>query len=82
MSAAEKLPQLVPLEVWAHDIYGTASPGLNTLRRWAREGKIQPSPKKHGRTYFVQANAEYVEPGDAGRLVRRLIGGTPKTRRE
>lgn len=81
MSAAENIA-LVPLEIWAHSIYGSRAPVLNTLRRWAREGKIQPAPKKHGRTYFVQANAEYVEPDDAGRLVRRLIGGTSKTRRE
>lgn len=31
-----------------------------TVRRWAREGRIQPQPKRHGRDYYVQSCARYV----------------------
>ena len=69
------MPRLVPLEVWAQDLLGTNAPTRNTLRRWAREGKIQPAPKRVGRRYFVEATAEYSdEVAKDLRLVKRLIG--------
>ena len=52
-------PRLIPLEVWAIEIYGDKAPCLNTLRRWAREGFITPPAEKHGRTYFVLPDAKY-----------------------
>jgi len=52
---------LLTLEEWAKQTYETP-PAMNTLRRWAREGLIQPPPEKHGRSYFVSPTARYVEP--------------------
>jgi len=51
---------LLTLEEWARQTYETP-PTMNTLRRWAREGLIQPPPEKHGRSYFVCPTARYVE---------------------
>jgi DNA-binding transcriptional MerR regulator len=51
---------LLTLEEWAKQTYGTP-PTINTLRRWAREGLIQPPPEKHGRSYYVCPTARYVE---------------------
>lgn len=65
-------PQLVPLDVWAESIYGDAAPGLNTLRRWAREGRTAPMPRKHGRAYFVEPTARCVELMTRRRLIDRL----------
>lgn len=31
-----------------------------TLRRWAREGEIQPQPELVGKFYYVHENAERV----------------------
>lgn len=53
--------KLVTLERWGQIKYGDDVPFIGTLRRWARDGKIYPLPKKHGRSYFVAENAEYVD---------------------
>lgn len=52
--------ELLPLDAWAALIYGEHRPCNVTLRRWARDGKIHPIPKKHGRSYFVHRDAQYV----------------------
>lgn len=52
--------RLTTLESWAAKRYGEAAPSIHTLRRWARDAKIFPLPKKHGRTYFVEETAEYI----------------------
>lgn len=39
-------------------------PSVWTLRAWARDAKIVPIPKKHGRSYYVSERAEYIHPGD------------------
>lgn len=57
MNAPKKL---ITLEAWAANIYGEHAPSIHTLRRWARNAKIFPIPKKHGRTYFVEETAEYI----------------------
>lgn len=49
------------LEEWAADQFKTP-PSQNTLRKWAREGRIAPAPVKHGRSYYVEADAHYSEP--------------------
>jgi predicted site-specific integrase-resolvase len=46
------------LEKWAERLLNPV-PAKKTLRRWAREGKIVPVPKKSGRAYYVQEDAEY-----------------------
>jgi len=53
--------KLITLEDWARAKYGERAPFIGTLRRWARDGKIFPMPKKHGRSYFVEEHAEYVD---------------------
>jgi hypothetical protein len=50
--------KLVTLETWAANIYGEDAPNMDTLRRWAREGKIFPAPKKQGRAYFLPEHAQ------------------------
>lgn len=47
------------LAEWAAENYKTP-PSPNTLRKWAREGRITPKPIKHGRNYYVDANSQYV----------------------
>lgn len=65
-------PALISLETWAAQVYGEDAPSIGTLRRWARDGKIQPVPQKHGRSYFVQPHAIYVDHQSV--LVERLRG--------
>lgn len=64
--------RLTTLESWAQSIYGEAAPGIQTLRRWCRDGKIFPIPEKHGRSYFVRETARYVgdynDPAFMGRV--------------
>ncbi|MBU0901918.1 excisionase [Pseudomonas sp. GWSMS-1] len=52
---------LATLEEWAAENFKTP-PSTNTLRKWAREGSIQPAPVKHGRSYYVEIDARYHEP--------------------
>lgn len=52
---------LATLEEWAAENFKTP-PSTNTLRKWAREGSIQPAPVKHGRSYYVELDAKYKEP--------------------
>ncbi|SDT41655.1 Excisionase-like protein [Pseudomonas cedrina] len=59
------------LSEWAAENYKTP-PSPNTLRKWAREGRITPHPIKHGRNYYVDANSQYLKPE---KLVRRTHGG-------
>jgi len=54
--------KLLTLEQWADAVYGDNRPHIVTLRRWASEGKIYPAPEKHGRSYFVQPDARYIDP--------------------
>ncbi len=56
--------KLIPLEAWAANRYGEHAPSIYTLRRWVREAKILPVPKKHGRTYFVSESARYLNYND------------------
>ena len=48
------------LAKWGQQQYGEDVPHIKTLRRWVREGKIFPAPRKDGRTYFVEQHARYV----------------------
>lgn len=52
-------PKYVTLAEWAAAMFSKA-PHSNTLIRWVHEGRIQPQPKKIGRAWRVQPNAEYV----------------------
>lgn len=61
----------VTLDEWAAAEFKTP-PSPNTLRRWAREGRIAPKPIKHGRSYYVESNARYHEPVEQP---ARIVGG-------
>lgn len=67
----------VTLDEWAAAELRTP-PSPNTLRRWAREGLITPSPVKHGRNYYVESDAHYQDPGlksvriTGGSLISRI----------
>jgi hypothetical protein len=63
---------LMTLEEWAGDHFRTP-PSPNTLRKWAREGRIAPAPVKHGRSYYVESDAQYHEPA---KLPTPLPGGS------
>ncbi|WP_031596491.1 excisionase [Pseudomonas savastanoi] len=62
----------VTLDEWAADQFRTP-PSLNTLRKWAREGRIAPAPVKHVRSYYVEAEAQYSEPE---KPIVRITGGS------
>lgn len=51
---------LLTLEAWIAANYAEPRPSLLTVRRWVREGKIYPAPKKHGRSYRFAPNAAFV----------------------
>lgn len=50
----------IHLRAWAKARY---EPVLadKTLQLWARTGRIKPRPVKHGRDWWVETKAEYVE---------------------
>ena len=63
---------MITLADWARANYGQKPPHVNTLRRWCRDGKIFPIPRKHGRSYFLEETARYVgdynDPAFMGRM--------------
>lgn len=61
---------LVSLTTWAQQTYQENAPCLNTLRKWARDALIQPTPQLHGRAYYVDPDARYT-PATKKRSVRR-----------
>lgn len=61
-----QMPKMT-LEEWAAEQFKTP-PTLNTLRTWARTGRISPAPIKHGSRYYVEPNACYKEPAPVERI--------------
>ena len=51
-------PRFITLREWAETMFSKV-PHENTLLRWAREGRIQPQPKKIGKRWQVTPTAEY-----------------------
>jgi len=68
------MSRLISLETWLQATYGEDAPSINTARRWCREDRIFPIPQKHGRSYFVEPDAQYTEPSQPVRLVDRING--------
>ena len=70
-------PRLITLDEWRKRVYGGAV-GLNTARRWCREGKILPRPQKHGRSYFLSPDAVYTDPAHLPKphLIERIQNAT------
>ncbi|QNB10892.1 excisionase [Paraburkholderia tropica] len=46
------------MEVWARQVFGEHAPSIQTLRRWARNGKILPAPRKIGRAFYCTPTAQ------------------------
>lgn len=46
-------------------------PTLNTARRWAKQGRIDPPAIKHGRRYYVRPDAVYTDKPQPAK--RRLV---------
>lgn len=61
---SETAPRLLSVEGWILTTYGAGAPSLKTVRRWIRGGYIYPAPEKHGRAYYVRADARYVDPAN------------------
>jgi hypothetical protein len=61
-------PALVTLAAWGQARYGEHVPTIFTLRRWVKDGYIFPAPEKHGRTFYVRADAQYMKPNDSRRV--------------
>ena len=57
----EKKQVKITLEAWAKSVYGQKAPCLSTLRGWCRDGKIFPTPQKHGRSYFLEPDSRYID---------------------
>lgn len=53
-------PRYVTLQEWAAEMFSKV-PTPNTLMRWARDGHIDPPPRKVGRAWQVKRDAQYVE---------------------
>jgi hypothetical protein len=63
---------MISLQRWAESRF-TPAPHANTLRAWARDGKITPQPSKIGRAYYVHPQAQHVdELFNSTRLISRL----------
>lgn len=64
--------KLITLEAWAARMFGDSPPNRDTLRRWCRDTKIFPAPKKIGRAYYVSPDAHYVDDYSASDFMRRV----------
>lgn len=71
--------KLIPLDTWAAATYGEHAPTIDTLRRWARDGMLQPPAEKHGRVYMVSPDASYVPLAQRKRLVNRIPKHVPSS---
>jgi hypothetical protein len=65
--------KLIPVSSWAAETFGDHCPHRNTLLNWIRNGKITPTPKKIGRSYFCEPTACYQDPiaDKIERMIRR-----------
>ena len=61
----------ITLLAWGSANFDPA-PSLWTLRRMAREGRIEPAPVKVGKAYFVPENAQAVDPSRKPTLLERI----------
>ena len=65
-------PKQITLEEWLTARYGEKKPSILTARRWCRKGNIYPQPEKHGRQYYVRADARWIDPANPpDDLIRR-----------
>lgn len=55
--------RLVSLEAWISLHFGAGAPSVHTVRRWCREGRMDPPAQQLGRAYYVHEHARY-KPAD------------------
>lgn len=60
-AAPPAIPRFITLDEWAISMFGEHKPHFNTLRKWVQEGRIQPQPRKIGRSWWVKPIADYQE---------------------
>lgn len=65
-SIMDTQPQYLSLEEWAAHALRGNQPSVFTLRKYAREGRIEPPPFKVGKMLYVDRDATL--SGDVGRL--------------
>lgn len=69
----EAVKKYVRLREWADSQFGDLAPKCDeTLRRWARDGKIIPRPRKIGRDYAVHPGAKYINTNDPATLAEQF----------
>ncbi len=56
----------IPLNDWAKRRFNPP-PCRETQRRWVRACRIYPEPELVGRTYYVDEDAQYVNPDEPRR---------------
>lgn len=59
----EQQPRFLTLEAWLAANYGNAV-SIKTARRWVGECRIWPPPEKHGRSYYLERDARYIDPAN------------------
>lgn len=73
--------KLLTLQAWLALTYAEGSaPHINTIRRWIKDGKIQPQPEKQGRDFYFTADARYndgSQPSLVKRMKERMSRGSP-----
>ena len=70
----KKMSKQITLLAWAA-VRFDPPPSLWTLRRMAREGRIEPAPVKVGKSYFVPEDAQPVDPSRKPSLLTRIRKG-------
>lgn len=61
----------ITLEAWANAQFDPP-PCAETRRRWVRGLRIWPRPLLIGRQYYVDPQAEYIDPSDTNDLLGRI----------
>lgn len=75
---------LITLEAWRDKTYGAESrPSMRTVRLWNAGGYLVPAAKKQGRTYYIAADARYIDPREPApqRTILERIRATEATKR-
>ena len=67
--------KMITLKAWASLNFDPV-PSMNTVRKWARDGRLVPTPIKHGRSYYIVPDAQYAPvdkfPVPRGNLLERV----------
>jgi predicted site-specific integrase-resolvase len=76
----------ITLETWLAQTYAVGdAPAIDTVRRWARNDKLEPPAMKEGRSYYVEPGTRYTAqraPEKPLRLVDRVRAAETQSREE